>query len=143
MSSVTHLAGSLGVEAPVAVEGGREVRPGEVMVLNAGDAGLDDKAGVPQPGALVHVLVQPLIANGEVEVLDQDGELAVGGAEEGDDPLQELGGHEGVGGEAAVEVVEAPGQEVVEAIDGAGRRVHISWIGEVGAESREEEEAAV
>lgn len=121
----------------MAVEGGREVRPGEVVVLDARDAGLDDMAGVPQPGALVHVLVQPLIADGEVEGLDQDGELAVGGAEEGDDPLQELGGHEGVGGEAAVEVVEAPGEEGVEAIDRAGRRVHISWVGAVGEEEEE------
>lgn len=95
-------------------------------------------ASLPKPGALIHVLIQPFITDREVEVLDQDGELRMGGAEEGEEPLQELGRHEVLGGEAAIEVVEASGQEVVEAIDRAGRSIHgMRWkgakrIGELG-----------
>lgn len=75
-------------------------------------------AGVPEAGGLVHVLVEPLVARWEVELLDEVGEVGVEGAEEGDGPLEEREGDEVVGGEGAVEVVEAVGEEGVEAVDG-------------------------
>lgn len=77
-------------QAPVARDRGGDVEPCEVLVLEAGEAGLDHVADFPNSGALVHVLVQPFVAGGEVELLDQAGEAGVDSTEEGDDPLEEL-----------------------------------------------------
>lgn len=74
----------------VAVEGGSEVEAGGVVILHAGDAGLEDMAGLPELGALVHVLVEPLVADGEVELLDEQSQLGVERSEERESSLQEL-----------------------------------------------------
>ena len=47
-------------------------------------------AGFPELGALVHVLVEPLVTNGEVELLDEKGQLGVEGSEQRECPLEEL-----------------------------------------------------
>lgn len=54
--------------------------------------------GFPELGGLVHVLVEPLVAEGEVELVDEEGELGVEGTEEGEDLLEELEGDEAVVG---------------------------------------------
>lgn len=96
------------------------MEPCDVLVLEAGESGLDHVADLPYSGALVHVLVQPFVAGGEVELLDQAGEAGVDGTEEGDDPLEELRRHEALGLEHPVQIVQAVGEEGVEAIDGGG-----------------------
>ena len=53
--------------------------------------------GLPELGGLVHVLVEPLVAEGEVELVDEEGELGVEGTEEGEDLLEELEGDELLG----------------------------------------------
>ena len=59
------------------VEGGGDVEGGGVVGVDAGNAGLDDVAGVPEFGAFVHVLVEPFVADGEVEFLNQESQLGV------------------------------------------------------------------
>ena len=56
------------------------------------------------------------------------------GSEGGDDSLEELNGHEVVGGEGAVEIVEASRKDGVEAIDrsGGGRRITHHVVEEEG-----------
>lgn len=54
--------------------------------------------GFPELGGLVHVLVEPLVAEGELELVDEKGELGVEGAEEGHHLLEELDGDEVVVG---------------------------------------------
>ena len=50
--------------------------------------------------------------------------------EQGEDPLEELEGHEVGGGQGALEVVEAVGQEGVESIGGGRGRLHgwLNWV---------------
>jgi len=103
--------------APPLFEGGNHVDSGRAVGLEARYAELDDVAGVPEAGRLVHVLVKPLVPRGEVELLDEVGEVGVEGAEEGDGLLEGVEGHEGVGSKGAVEVFEAVGEEGVEASD--------------------------
>ena len=62
------------VAAPL-VEGGDHVDPGGAVGLDAGEAELDGVASVPEARRLVHVLVEPLVADGEVELLDEVGEV--------------------------------------------------------------------
>lgn len=139
------------------VEGGDDVEGGGVEGLQGGDAGLEEVAGVPELGTLVHVLVEPLVADGKVELLHEEGEAGVERPEQGQRPLQELdrhgpaGGVRGGGGdEAPLEFVDPPGEERVEAVDGArGRRIHsteteggrtepMSWDDELAEEEESE-----
>lgn len=63
----------MGGEAAVGVEGGGDVEAGGEVGFHAGDAGFDDVAGFPELGALVHVLVEPFLPQGEVELLHEEG----------------------------------------------------------------------
>ena len=74
----------------VRVEGGGDVEAGGVVTFDAGNAGLEDVACLPELGALVHVLVQPLVPERQVELLDEERELRVERSEERERPLQEL-----------------------------------------------------
>lgn len=120
MITAANLTTDRRAQAPVAGDRGGDVEPCDVLVLEAGESGLDHIADLPYSGALVHVLVQPFVAGGEVELLDQAGEAGVDGTEEGDDPLEELRRHEALGLEHPVQIVQAVGEEGVEAIDGGG-----------------------
>lgn len=117
----------MGKGAAVPVEGEHHVGADGAVILHAGDAELDDMADLPEAGALVHVLVEPLVSDGEVELLDQVRQLGVEGPEERDDPLEELERHEAVRCEGPLELVEPAGQVRVEATD--GRIVHVDGSG--------------
>lgn len=80
------------------VEGGEKVEALWVERFEVGDGGLKEVGGFPELGGLVHVLVEPLVAEGEVELVDEEGELGVEGTEEGEDLLEELEGDEAVVG---------------------------------------------
>lgn len=73
------------------------IRAGAVVSLHGGCTGLDDVAGFPEPRAVVHVLIEPLLAHRKPELLDEDRELGVERPEGGEDFLKELEGHEVVG----------------------------------------------
>lgn len=74
----------------MAVERGSEVEAGGVVILHSGDSGLEDMAGLPELGALVHVLIEPLVADGKVELLDEESQLGVEGSKERESSLEEL-----------------------------------------------------
>lgn len=118
---MADLAGNLRGEAAMAGESRRDVCPCEKLLFEAGDAGFDHMAGLPQPRALVHVLVQPLVAGGEMELVHQAGEPGVDGPEKANDPLEELRRHEALRLKQTVEVVEAVGEKGVEGTDSGGR----------------------
>lgn len=80
------------------VEGGEKVEALGVERFEVGDGGFEEVRGLPELGGLVHVLVEPLVAEGEVELVDEEGELGVEGTEEGEDLLEELEGDEAVVG---------------------------------------------
>ncbi|THU56370.1 hypothetical protein C4D60_Mb11t16560 [Musa balbisiana] len=125
MGANADLAGvvGIGIAAPF-LERGDHVSSGGAVVLHARDAKLDHMADVPKAGAFVHVLVKPLPTDREVELRHQVGELGVERPEQARGAVEELEGHEGVGREGTVEVVEAMGEEAEETIDRAGRRLH-------------------
>lgn len=81
-------------------------------------------ANVPKAGAFIHVLVQPPLTGGQVELLHQADESGVKGPKEGDGALQGLERHEGIRREASVELIEATGEEGEEAGDGVGAGPH-------------------
>ena len=74
---IGDLARDLGGDVAMGVEGGGDVEGGGVVAIHGRNAGLDEVAGVPEFGAFVHVLVQPLVAHWELEFLDQEGQLGV------------------------------------------------------------------
>lgn len=79
----------------------------------------------PEFRALVHVLVEPLVADGQMEFLDEKGELGMEGSEEGKYPLKKLNGHEIVGEVKAFEIIDPTSEEGVKAIDRVcGGRIH-------------------
>ncbi|RZS15054.1 hypothetical protein BHM03_00046835 [Ensete ventricosum] len=106
MGGNADLAGvvGIGIAAPF-LERGDHVSSGRAVVLHARDAKLDHMADVPKAGAFVHVFVEPLATDREVELLHQVGELGVERPEQARGAVEELEGHEGVGREGAVEIV--------------------------------------
>lgn len=96
---------------------GGDIKASAVISLHGRGTGLDDIAGFPEPGALVHVLIEPLLTHGKPELLDEGGELGVEGPEGGEDGMEELEGHEVGGGGRALQLVEASREEAVEARD--------------------------
>lgn len=77
-------------EVGVGVKGGSDVEASGVVPFKGGNARLEEVTRVPEVGAVVHVLVEPLVTHREVELLDQKDELCVEGSEEGECPLEEL-----------------------------------------------------
>lgn len=71
-----------------------DIRSGRIIPLHPGEAELDDVTSFPDPGALVHVLVKPLLADGEAELVDEGGQPRVDRPERVEDLLQVLNGHE-------------------------------------------------
>lgn len=88
--------------------------------LHPRDSRFEDLAGFPKAGAFVHVLVEPLTADGEVQALAELDELRVESSEKREDFLEEVKGHEVGREERVVEVVELVGEELVEAMEGGG-----------------------
>lgn len=109
-----------GVAEPV-VERGVDACRGGAVGVEGGGAGLDDLAGLPEAGGLVHVLVEPALPWRQVEALHEVDELRVQRPEQRGRLLEEGRGHEGGvrrGGQRAVERVEAVGDGRVEAVHG-------------------------
>jgi hypothetical protein len=71
----------------MAVEGRGYIEAGRVVVLHPGYTRLEDMADFPELGALVHVLIQPLLTHRQMELLDEEGELGVEGSEKRKYPL--------------------------------------------------------
>lgn len=111
----------------VIIEERSQVEAGGVVTLHSQGARLEDMASLPQPGALVHVLVQPLVSHWQVELLDEKGEVGVEGSEEGEGPLEELNRHKVVREVAELEIIHPFAEERVEAINRVcGRSLHQS-----------------
>ncbi|KAL6964382.1 hypothetical protein U1Q18_035437, partial [Sarracenia purpurea var. burkii] len=89
------------------VDGGSKIGDGGVKIVHVRDGGFEEVTGLPQPGALVHVLIEPFISDGEVELVNENGELGVEGAEGGKEAVVEVDGHGVVGGEGTVEIIQA------------------------------------
>lgn len=106
------------------VEGGGHIGASRIVILQAGNSRLENVAGVPQSRTLVHEFVEPFLSDGEMELLDQEGELGMEGSEERENPLEELDGHEVGGGEGAFQVVEPAGEKRVEAVNRSGSGIH-------------------
>lgn len=106
------------------VERGDHVSCSGAVILDARDPKLDHVADIQQSRALVHVLVEPPLADREVKLLHQVGQPGVEGPEERHRPLEELERHEGVRRKGLIKVVDAMGEEGEEAVDGVGRTLH-------------------
>lgn len=78
----------------MAVERGSYVETGRVEILHARNPRLEDMTGFPKLGALVHVLVEPLIPNWQMELLNKKSQLGMEGSEKRKCPLKELNRHE-------------------------------------------------
>lgn len=72
------------------VEGSGYIESGRVVVLHPGYSGLENMADFPELGALVHVLIEPLLTHRQMELLDEKRELGVEGSEKRKYPLKEL-----------------------------------------------------
>jgi D-hexose-6-phosphate mutarotase len=66
------------------------IEAGRVVVLHPGYPRLENMADFPELGALVHVLIEPLLTHRQMELLDEKGELGVEGSEKRKHPLKEL-----------------------------------------------------
>lgn len=115
-----NLSGKLEVKNAVIVEARSEISAGGVIILHARNRRFENMAGLPQPRALIHILIQPFIADGEPELLNQTNQLGVKRPEGRQDMLEKLERHEILRQKHAIEVVDASGEEVVEAIDRSG-----------------------
>ena len=73
----TNLARELWAEILMTIEGGSDVEADRVIILHAGDAGLEDMAYLPELGAFIHVLIKPLFAHGQVKFLDKKSQLGM------------------------------------------------------------------
>lgn len=56
----------------VRVKGGSDVKSGGVIIFHGGHAGFDDVAGLPELGALIHVLIKPLLTHRQLKFLDKE-----------------------------------------------------------------------
>lgn len=65
-----YLAPELRSEVRVRVKRGSDVESCRVVTFDARNARLENMASFPELGGLIHVLVEPLVADGEVELLD-------------------------------------------------------------------------
>lgn len=101
-------------------EGGGDGDGGGVVVFHVGDAGFKDVADFPEAGAFVHVFIEPLFSNRQVEFLDDGDELGMERLEGRENMLEEMDGHGVMGVKRSNKFVEALSDEVVEAIDGGG-----------------------
>lgn len=72
------------------VERGGDIEAGRVVVFHPRNARFKDVTSFPQPGTLVHVFVQPFFADGQMEFLDEKGQLGMKRSKKGKDPLKEL-----------------------------------------------------
>lgn len=64
----------------VAVERGGDGNRGGAEAFHGGERGFDNVADVPELGGFVHVVVEPLVADREVELLDKKREVRVRGS---------------------------------------------------------------
>lgn len=72
------------------IHGVCDVEAGGVVIFDSRNAGFDDMAGFPELGAFIHVLVEPLVADGKMKLLDEKSELRVEGSEKRENRLEEL-----------------------------------------------------
>ncbi|KAL5159406.1 hypothetical protein HKD37_15G043730 [Glycine soja] len=52
--------------------GGSDFEGNRIVGVDAKNAKLDDLANIPKFGALIHVLIEPFVTNGEMEFLDKE-----------------------------------------------------------------------
>lgn len=57
--------------------GGSDFEGNRIVGVDAKNAKLDDLANIPKFGALIHVLIEPFVTNGEMEFLDKESQLHV------------------------------------------------------------------
>ena len=89
------------------------------MIFYTGGSAFDDVGDLPNAGALVHVLVQPFAPHWQAKLLDEEDHVGVEGAEERENPVEELQGQEGgFRHESSLDVLEAAVQDREEAADG-------------------------
>ena len=75
------------------VEGGGEGEAGRVEGFEVGEGTFVEVRGFPELGGFIHVLVEPLVAEGEVEGVDEEREVRVEGLEEKEEVLEEGEGY--------------------------------------------------
>ena len=97
------------------MEGGGEGEAGGVEGFEVGEGVFEEVRGFPELGGFVHVLVEPLVAEGKVEAVDEQREVRVEGSEEREEALEE-GEGDGVvvGHQRPLQLLHAPAHHHVE-----------------------------
>nr|GMD78030.1 hypothetical protein BHM03_00046835 [Ipomoea batatas] len=90
------------------IEGRSEIKASRIVILHPRNPRLEDMADFPKLGALIHVLIKPLLPHRQVELLNKKNEVRVKGSQEGQSPLQELDGHEIGGQENTFQIINTP-----------------------------------
>lgn len=69
----TDLTRKLRAKVAKTIEGGFDIGGGGVIVFHAGGAGFKDLTCFPEPGAFIHVLVEPFFTHRQLKLMDQNG----------------------------------------------------------------------
>lgn len=111
------------------MEGGGEGEAGGVEGFEVAEGVFEEVRGFPELGGFVHVLVEPLVAEREVERVDEEREMRVERSEKREEALEEREGDSVVvGDQRPLQLLHPPAHHRVEPTHGVSvrrrRRLH-------------------
>ena len=69
----TDLTRELRAKVAKSIQGGFNIGRGGVIVFHAGGTGFKHLTCFPEPGAFIHVLVEPFFTHWQLKLMDQNG----------------------------------------------------------------------